>query len=359
MQALRFHGRRDVRIDGVAEPTPVKDQVKIRVEAAGICGSDIHEYRGGPISIPATDPHPLTGDTAPLTLGHEFAGVVVEVGPDVEHLVVGQRVAANAAIWCGECPACRAGATNVCARIGFHGVSGEGGAFAEFDVTRERNLHVLPDVMSTEVGALLEPLATGVHAVRRAALDVNEHDATVLILGGGPIGLSIAMACREAGVTNVVLSEPSDARRSVGATFGATHTIDPRNDDPIGLVNDLTRGQGANAALDAAAGPGTFEVAMGAVRTHGTVVNVAAWEQPVSFNPTSLLFREVTLTGSLAYTTEDFAEAVAIGARNERLLGRMVTSQTTLDDLVSTFERLATSPGGDIKVLVRPAVARG
>lgn len=355
MQALRFHGRRDVRIDDVEEPTPVKDQVKIQVEAAGICGSDIHEYRGGPISIPTTDPHPLTGDAAPLTLGHEFAGIVVEVGPDVEHVTIGQRVAVNAAIWCGECHACRAGATNVCARIGFHGVSGEGGAFAEFDVTRERNLHVLPDVMSAEVGALLEPLATAVHAVRCAGLG-DAHESTVLILGGGPIGLSIAMACREAGVANVVLAEPSDARRSMGTTFGATHTIDPREDDAITLVNDLTGGQGAHAAFDAAAGSTTFDTAMGSVRTHGAVVNVAAWENPITFNPTSLLFREIRLTGSLAYTTADFDEAVRIGERNRELLSRMVTSSTTLDRLVETFERLAASPAGDIKVLVRPAV---
>lgn len=354
MHALRFHGRGDVRIDEVEEPTPVNDQVKIRVEAAGICGSDIHEYRGGPISIPTSAPHPLTGEVAPLTMGHEFAGVVVEVGPDVERIQVGQRVAVNAAIWCGECPACQRGATNVCARIGFHGVSGEGGAFAEYDATRERNLHVLPDAMSAEVGALLEPLATGVHAVRRAGTGAAERDSTVLILGGGPIGLSVALACREAGVTNVVLAEPSDVRRSVGASFGATHTIDPRGDDPVTVVNDLTGGQGGYAAFDAAAGPGTFDVAMAAVRTHGVVVNVAAWENPFPFNPTALLFREIRLTGSLAYTTEDFSEAVRIGARNLDLLAEMVTSTTTLDGLVSTFQRLATTPAGDIKVLVRP-----
>lgn len=354
MKALRFHGRRDVRIDEVNEPTPVQDQVKIRVEAAGICGSDIHEYRGGPISIPTTEPHPLTGDVAPLTLGHEFAGVVVEVGPDVEHIRLGQRVAVNAAIWCGECPACRVGATNVCARIGFHGVSGEGGAFAAFDMARERNIHVLPDEMPPEVGALLEPLATGVHAVRAAHL-AEVEDSAVLVLGGGPIGLSVAMACREAGVTHVVLAEPSDVRRSVGAAFGATVTVDPRADDPVAVLADLTRGQGGHAAIDAAAGPGTFDVAMGSVRTHGTVVNVAAWENPIPFNPTALLFREIRLTGSLAYTTEDFVEAVRIGARNLDLLGQMVTSSTTLDGLVATFERLATSPAGDIKVLVDPA----
>lgn len=353
MQALRFHARGDLRLDEIEEPMPAGDQVKIRVRAAGICGSDIHEFRGGPISIPTSDPHPLTGRVAPVTMGHEYAGEVVEVGPAVRGIHVGQRVAGNAAIWCEECPACTSGATNICERIGFHGLSGEGGAFAEFDMTRERNLHLLPDSMSTDVGALLEPLATGVHAMRRARVDKLEA-ASVLILGGGPIGLAIALACREAGAEHVVLSEPSRARRALGERFGATDTIDPHTSDPIALLRDLTGGAGADAAFDAAAGPSTFDVAMGAVRARGSVVNVAAWEKPIEFNPTSLLFKEVNLTGSLAYTNADFAEAVAIGERGGDLLQQMVTNSVTLAESVATFERLAESPGSEVKVLVRP-----
>lgn len=353
MHALRFHSRGDLRLDEIEEPRPVDDQVKIRIRAAGICGSDIHEYRGGPISIPTSDPHPLTGSVAPVTMGHEYAGEVVEVGPAVAGIHVGQRVAGNAAIWCQECPACVSGTTNVCERIGFHGLSGEGGAFAEFDITRERNLHLLPDSMSTDVGALLEPLATGVHAMRRAQVDRLEA-ASVLILGGGPIGLAIALACREAGAEHVVLSEPSPARRTLGERFGATVTIDPLTSDPVMLLRDLTGGAGAHATFDAAAAPGTFDVAMAAVRARGNVVNVAAWEKPIEFNPTALLFKEVNLTGSLAYTNADFSEAVEIGERRGDLLLQMVTSSITLAESVATFERLAESPGSQVKVLVRP-----
>lgn len=357
MQALRFHARRDVRLDDVAEPVPGADQVKIRVESAGICGSDIHEFRGGPISIPTTDAHPLTRDVAPLTLGHEFAGTVTEVGPEVTEVRPGDRVAVNAAIWCGECAACRAGATNICARIGFHGVSGEGGAFAAFDVVRARAVHVLPDALPSDVGALLEPLATGVHAVRQAIGQAPPDGATVLILGGGPIGLCTALAARELGVATVVLAEPSDARRTAGKAFGADVTIDPRSTDTLAAVQDITGGLGVHAALDAAAGPGTFDTALASVRAHGTVVNVAAWEAPIPFNPTVLLFREARVTGSLAYTSEDFAEAVRIGARNTELLRTMITRTVGLDQLPAVFAELADSPGDDLKVLVSPNAA--
>lgn len=354
MKALRFHARRDVRLDEIDEPVPTGDQVKVAVAAAGICGSDIHEYRGGPISIPTAAAHPLTGDTAPLTLGHEFAGTVVEVGPDVEHLRPGMRVAANAAIWCGRCENCLAGRTNTCSSIGFHGVSGEGGAFAAFDLTRERNLHVLPDEVSDEVGALLEPLATGVHALGRARVPHDgAHPSSVLVLGGGPIGLAIALASRAAGVEHVILSEPSARRREAGLRFGATTVLDPREADVVAAVRDLTGGRGVDAALDAAAGPGTFDVALGTVRTRGTVVNVAAWEQPIPFNPTGLLFTEADVTGSLAYTGEDFATAVRLGAQHAEALATMITSEIDLDDAVAAFERLADSPGDEIKVLVR------
>lgn len=351
MRALRFHGRQDVRLDEVPEPEPAGDQVKIAVTAAGICGSDLHEFRGGPISIPTTAPHPLTGEVAPITLGHEFEGTVVAVGPDVRTVSAGDRVAVNAALWCGDCPPCRAGHTNICRSIGFHGVSGEGGAFADFDVTRERNLHRLPAAIPDGIGALLEPLATGIHAAAQGR--VGEGDA-VLVQGGGVIGLCVALAAREAGAEHVVLAEPSAARRKAAERFGATVTIDPIADSVTELVGDLTGGLGVRAAFDAAAAPSTLDTAVACTGAAGTVVNVAAWEKPVPFNPTTLLYREVAVVGSLAYTSADFGTAVTIGAARGADLASMVTRTVGLDQVVDTFAALAEDIGDDIKVLVRP-----
>ncbi|KAA9151845.1 2,3-butanediol dehydrogenase [Amycolatopsis acidicola] len=351
MRALRFHGRRDVRLDEIPEPEPAGDQVKIAVTAAGICGSDLHEYRGGPISIPTTDPHPLTGEVAPLTLGHEFEGKVVAVGPRVREIAVGDRVAVNAAIWCGECPPCRAGHTNICTKIGFHGVSGEGGAFADFDITRERNVHRLPEAIPDGIGALLEPLATGIHAVAQGRVSAGDM---VLVQGGGVIGLCIALAAREAGAEQVVLTEPSAARRAAAKRFGATITMNPLAGSVVEFIGDITDGLGVQAAFDAAAAPSTLDTAVACTGAAGTVVNVAAWEKPVPFDPTTLLYRETAVVGSLAYTSADFDTAVRIGAARGADLASMVTTTITLDEAAGTFARLGEDIGDDIKVLVRP-----
>lgn len=351
MRALRFHGRRDVRLDELPEPVPLADQVTIAVTAAGICGSDLHEYRGGPISIPVTAPHPLTGEVAPVTLGHEFEGVVAAVGPEVTDVAAGDRVAVNAALWCGRCRPCRSGRTNVCATIGFHGVSGEGGAFADFDITRARNLHLLPPELPDGVGALLEPLAIGIHAVAQGRVGAGD---TVLVQGGGVIGLCIALAAREAGAEQVVLAEPSAARRAMAMRFGATVTVDPAVESAAAVVGDLTSGDGARAAFDAAGARSTLDSAVAATGAGGLVVNVAAWEAPVPFNPTTLLFREVGVVGSLAYTTADFDRAVAIGATRGADLSAMVTRTIALSEAASWFDRLADGTGDDVKVLVRP-----
>jgi (R,R)-butanediol dehydrogenase / meso-butanediol dehydrogenase / diacetyl reductase len=231
-------------------------------------------------------------------------------------------------------------------------VSGEGGAFAEYDVTRERNVHVLPEDMTAETGALLEPLATAVHAVAQAAIG---DGGSILVLGGGPIGLCTALAAREMGAATVIVVEPSAVRRGVAESFGATEALNPFTSDVVAVVKELTDGLGVDAAIDAAAGRGTLDTAMAATRTRGVVVNVAAWEEPIPFNPTSLLFGEVRLTGSLAYTTDDFARAVEIGSRTAALLRTMVTRTVDLGEVVGAFEDLADRPGDQIKVLVRPS----
>lgn len=349
MRAVRYHARQDLRLDDVPEPTVDGDLVKIAVEVVGICGSDIHEYRGGPISIPTEAEHPLTGQEAPLTMGHEFAGTIVEVGPDAAAFQVGQRVAVNAAIWCEECEQCREGNTNTCHSIGFYGVSGDG-AFADFVTVRARNVHELPADMATETGALLEPLATGVHAVRHAGVTEGDH---VLVLGGGPIGLSITIAAIGAGASSVVVSEPSQRRRNAALAAGATAVIDPIVTDVVELVKQNTDGRGADIVFDAAAGRGTFDTALASVRRRGTVVNVAAWETPIEFNPTGLLFTEAYVTGSLAYTTADFERAIEIARSSGPQLQAMVTSRTDLDHLVEGFAGIAADPGADIKVIVQ------
>ncbi len=353
MKALQYHGRGDIRLNDVPEPDPGPGQVKVAVSMTGICGSDIHEYRGGPIAIPMADDHPLTGEHAPVTLGHEFCGTIVELGAGVTGFELGQRVTASAVLSCGKCHSCSNGWPQLCATIGFHGLSGGGGAFAAYDAFDADLAYVLPDNVSDQVGALLEPLATGVHAVARSGL---QPGGTALILGGGPIGLMTVVAALAAGAEQVIVSEPAKVRANAAAGIGATHVIDPRESDAVASVRELTGGTGVDAAFDAAAAPTSFDAAIGSIRPRGTVVNVAVWEQPTALQLNALLFTEANVTAALGYSREDFTRAVEIAGSGKYDLASVVSREIALDDVVDDgFAKLAADPGDDIKVLVKPS----
>lgn len=352
MKALRFHGARDIRIDDIDEPEPAAGMVKVAIEAAGICGSDIHEYKGGPISTPVHAPHPLTGERTPIVLGHELCGTVVAVGHGVQRIRVGQRVAANAALWCGQCEACMRGLTNICHSIGFHGVSGGGGAFAAFDVIHERNAHIVPDSIPSAVGALLEPLATAIHAVKLADLCEGDH---AVVFGAGPIGLLVVSVLASMNMASVVAVEPGATRGAAAHRLGASAVIDPLTEDVSTRVSEITGGERIAASFDAAAAPNSMHLAIEITGSRGVIVNIAAWESGIEFNPTSLLFRELTIRGSLAYDSVDFEDAIAHANVHMSDLSSMITSTIALKDVVADgFDRLAFEHQDEIKVIVVP-----
>ena len=196
--------------------------MRLDVGAAGICGSDLHEYIAGSIFVPTTDPHPLTGETAPITMGHEFSGVVRDIGENVTSLSVGDRIAANPILSCGDCRYCNTGHQNLCESLGFIGLSG--GGFAEQTVIPAQNAILLREGMSLVEGALAEPFSVGVHAIRQSGVQLGDD---VVITGAGPIGLAVIQSARAAGAERIFVSEPNDDRRSLAVESGADVTIDP------------------------------------------------------------------------------------------------------------------------------------
>jgi (R,R)-butanediol dehydrogenase/meso-butanediol dehydrogenase/diacetyl reductase len=154
MKALRWHGVKDLRLENIDEPRPEQGKVKIKVEWCGICVSDLHEYTAGPIFIPAQAPHPLTGEKAPVVMGHEFSGQVVEVGEGVTRYKAGDRVVVEPIYACGHCEACKQGKYNLCDQMGFLGLAGGGGGFSEYVTAEEYMVHAIPDSISYEQGAL-------------------------------------------------------------------------------------------------------------------------------------------------------------------------------------------------------------
>ena len=351
MKAARFYGPGDIRIDDIAEPAVQPGTVKVEVEWCGICGTDLHEYLEGPIFAPAAGaPHPLTGETVPITLGHEFAGIVHEVGSGVTDVHVGDRVVVEPYIICGRCDACQQGRYNVCATLGFVGLSGYGGGFSQFVVAERRWIHPLGD-LGTDVGALIEPLAVAYHAVRLSGARPG-HSA--LVFGAGPIGLVTTAALRAAGVEDIIVVEPADVRKAKAGPAGADHIIDPTTTDVLGEVMELTKGRGADVSFECAGIDQVLKSAIQSTRVGGTCVNVAIWGHEASVAMNDLVFREVNVLGSLAYAGDHPAtiEMVASGKVDPY---QFITGRIELDDIVKDgFEELINNKEENVKILVKP-----
>jgi (R,R)-butanediol dehydrogenase/meso-butanediol dehydrogenase/diacetyl reductase len=351
MKAVRFHGNRDVRVDDIEEPQVQPGTVKIAPEWCGICGSDVHEYLIGPETIPAVGkPHPITGEVVPIVLGHEFAGRVVEVGSGISDIAIGDKVAVEPIIRDNTCPACRSGNYNMCPSIGFHGLSGGGGGLAEFTVVPRYMVHKLPDGMSTELGALVEPLAVGWHAVRRSGIRLGE---TAVIVGAGPIGLVTMLALRAAGAGLIVMVEISEARKSKAVAMGADLVLDPKNQDVVAAVREMTSG-GVDVAFDASGNNATLTTALSCVRPHGRVVNIALWEHPAEIDMFKFLFTEASLTSSLAYAN-DHASVISALSNGRLDAAPLISKRIGMEEIVSGgIEELIHNKDSNVKILVHP-----
>ena len=351
MKAARFHGRGDIRIDDVPEPATRAGTVKVEVEWCGICGTDLHEYLEGPIFAPTAEaPHPLTGESLPITLGHEFAGVVAEVGEGVSRVRPGDRVVVEPYIVCGRCDACRTGRYNVCRSLGFVGLSGYGGGFSQYVVAEERWIHPLGE-LGTDVGALIEPLAVAYHAVKLSGAGPGH---TALVFGAGPIGLVTTAALKAAGVSQVLVVEPADVRKAKAPVAGADHVIDPTGTDVVAEVTELTEGRGADVSFECAGIDAVLKSAILATRAGGTVVNVAIWGHEASVAMNDLVFHEINVLGSLAYA-DDHPATIEMVTSGKVDPFQFITGRIGLDDIVAKgFDELIDNKEENVKILVRP-----
>lgn len=354
MKAVRFHGKKDVRYEDIPNPTCGKGQIKVKPAWCGICGSDLHEFLGGP-SICPTSPHPITGETVPLTFGHEFSGTIEELGEGVsDKFKLGARVCVQPIIYCGDCGACKEGIPNCCYSNGFVGLSGWGGGLAEHLVVPEYCVMSIPDNVSLEVAALVEPLAVGWHAVKMSPFKPGD---SVLILGGGPIGLSVIQALKaRGGDGKIIVSEVSSKRKEYAKEFGATHILDPRNDDVVARCRELCDNQGVHCVFDAAGVQAGLDQAIHATRARGTIVNIAVWEKPVQIFPNDLVFKERKYLGVATYVLGDFQEVLDAISSGRIKPERMITKRINLDEVVEEgFNALVRDKDNQVKILVRAA----
>lgn len=349
MKAAVLHAQEDLRVEDVTEPAPQRGEVKLRNAYAGICGSDLHAYfdpAGAGLNL--DEPHPVTGALPPQILGHEFSGTVVEVGEGVENVEVGDRVAVWPIYSCGECPACRRGTPNVCRTIGFHGLTSHGGGMAEYTTISATKLHKLPENVDLKMGALVEPMAVAWHAVERTGIEAGQ---SALIAGAGPIGIGLYFALRARGVENILVSEPSEARRLAIASVGATNIVDPVNEDLAARVAAATNGDGVDVAFDAAGVGPAVAGGLAALTPGGTVLVVAIHERTMDLHPTQLVLGETTITGALGYLPEDFDAVIDAMSKGLYDAGETWVSEIGVDEVPQAIDDLRS--GKLMKVLVR------
>ncbi|RRJ62592.1 2,3-butanediol dehydrogenase [Paenibacillus oralis] len=346
MKALRWHGVKDLRLENIEEPKPAKGEVKLKVEWCGICGSDLHEYTAGPIFIPL-ETHPLSGDKAPVVMGHEFSGQVVEVGEGVTRVAVGDRVVVEPIYACGTCAACKQGKYNLCDKMGFYGLAGGGGGFSEYTSVPEGMLHKIPDSVSFEQGALVEPSAVALHAVRSSKLKVGDKAA---VFGTGPIGLLVIEALKASGASEIYAVELSEERKQKAAELGAI-VIDPKEYDAVEEIHKRTQG-GVDVAYEVTGVPPVLTQAINSTKIGGETMIVSIFEKEASIHPQNIVLKERTVTGIIGYR-DVFPAVISLMAQGYFPADKLVTKRIKLDQAVDEgFEGLL-KERNQVKILVK------
>ncbi|WP_338708657.1 MULTISPECIES: 2,3-butanediol dehydrogenase [Paenibacillus] len=347
MKALRWHGVKDLRLENINEPQPEEGKVKIKVEWCGICGSDLHEYTAGPIFIPAQAPHPLTGEQAPIVMGHEFSGQVVEVGEGVTRFKAGDRVVVEPIYACGHCEACKQGRYNLCDQMGFLGLAGGGGGFSEYVTAAENMVHAIPDSISYEQGALVEPSAVALHAVRQSKLKVGD---TAAVFGAGPIGLLVIEALKASGASDIYVVELSDERKAKAEELGAI-VIDPTQFNVVEEIHQRTQG-GVNVAYEVTGVPRVLQQAIDSTRIGGELMIVSIFEQEAPIHPNSIVMKERTVNGIIGYR-DVFPAVISLMDKGFFPADKLVTKRITLDEVVEHGFEALLKEKNQVKILVK------
>lgn len=352
MKAAVWHARNDVRVEEVPDPgAPGPGEVILRIGYCGICGTDLEEYRAGPIFIPVGQPNPLTGRQAPLILGHEFAGEVVEVGPGVTALKTGDRVAPDTVIFCGSCYWCQRHQVTLCEKLAALGLMGDGG-LAEYCKVPTSMCVRLPAHVPFEHAALAEPLSVAVRAVRKGRIALGD---VVTIFGGGTIGLFCLQAARHAGANAVYVVEPHAERRALATQLGAAGTIDPTVVNAGEALRELT-GVGPDVVIEASGAIAAGPAAIAAARNGGRIVLVGIPVASTSLNLFSIVASEKEVIGSLCHIyDEDYVTAVRLLGEETFRVEPVISDRIPLEDLLPRgLDRLEKEAATTLKILVQP-----
>jgi len=335
VRQLLYTGHRTVGLTDAAVATPGPGQVRVDVAYTGICGTDLHIYHG--------DMDARVRPPAPI--GHEMSGRVAAVGPGTSGWAPGDPVTVMPLQWCGTCPACLAGHETICQNLVFIGIDAPG-SMQQSWVVPAGTLIRLPDGLPLRTAALVETAAVAVHDVRRAGLTAGE---TVVVVGGGPVGLLIAVTARQAG-GDVLLVEPNAYRRSVAADLGFA-VSDPAASDVTATVDDWTHGAGARVAFEVSGSAAGVDTAVDVLAVRGRLCLVPIYPVPRSVSLHRFFWRELTLAGARLYERADFERAVELVVDGTVPADALITHVMPLTEAGLAFDTLDAGTGV-MKVLI-------
>ncbi|CAI7585771.1 unnamed protein product [Penicillium pancosmium] len=279
----------------------------------------------GPILVSKQD-YSTGGKETPVTLGHEFSGIIEEVGEDVKGLVKGQRAVVRPTIF-----------------------DGYGGGMARFIVAPQEHFYILPNNVSLEAGALVEPLAVAWHAVNLSPFKIND---TALVLGGGPIGIGVIQVLKLQGAKNIILVELMENRKKLAKELGATHIFDPKECDIPTEVSKVTDKKGADIIFDSAGVEVALNGIIHACRVHGTIVNIAVWEDNPSLDVNDMTYSEINYMGAALYDERSFLSVIHALSYGQLDAEKMITARIKLEDAVKGLQELIDHRDRHCKILI-------
>lgn len=338
MKALMYEGAWHMPLRDIPLPEPGPDDVLISVRAAGVCGSDVHGFTGS------------TGRRKPpLVMGHEFTGEIAGVGGGVADFAPGDRVVVQPLLTCGVCAQCRAGRPNICTNRTGVGMNFNGG-YAEAVRVPQRLLHRLPDELSWEHGAMVEPLSVALHAVNLTPMQLMD---TVVIVGAGTIGLLTLLAAKLKGAGRTIITDRSAHRLQLARQLGADVAINVAESDPVEVVRDLTDGQGAHASIEAVGVSATVQQALAVTRIGGHVTWIGNSQPDVTLNMQQVVTREITIRGAYGFNVE-FAQAIEALRTQKVDVALLIERIAPLEDGPQLVHDLAQGTLDAVKVILQP-----
>jgi 2-desacetyl-2-hydroxyethyl bacteriochlorophyllide A dehydrogenase len=336
ISAAFYRGKKTFTVEQTKAAQPGPGEVAVRIAFCGICGTDMHVYHG---NMDARVGHNRV-------VGHEMSGTVAGIGEGVDGFTFGQKVVVRPLDHCGACPACDAGHTHICHKLKFLGLDTDG-AMQEIWSVPAHTLHHLPDALRLDHAALIEPVAVACHDVRLADLQAGED---VVVIGGGPIGVLVAMVARDAG-GKVVISEVNPYRIEIAKKLDF-ETVNPAEQDLAGTISEMTSGKGADVVFEVSGTQKGVDAMTAIAATRARIVMVAIHAQKPEIDLFQFFWRELQLLGARVYEAADYDKAIAIITAGGVDADTIITDISPLRDIQAAFEALDSSPTA-MKSLIR------